>query len=368
MPSISIVIPMFNAEKYIGECLYSLLNQTFQDFEVIVVDDCSTDNSRAVVESYLDKFGERLKLERTLKNLGSPGFPRNKGLSLSRGEYISFLDADDAITPTALEELYTVAKNLNADVVACEKYYQIPNEFWNNDEFRRQLQPYTYCKGKLVTEPTFLTNNVLERLNLCNQRYFLWNCWSKLIRRDTILKNEFNFSDAPNAQDFVFTICLLCTAEKFVLVPNVVNYYRLHDGSISYNANRDEKFFRKYVKAFAAVFRYMDKFLNDRDAFRDNSYLKYIIFEICRSELLIGYILPMYNQIAAYKFDKILMEELSDGNNLALAAFTFNMSSFYYLKFIQAQKRVEDLEKTAREDKAYISELENFIAKSLDKE
>ena len=87
----------------------------------------------------------------------------------------------------------------------------------------------------------------------------------------------------------------------------------------------------------------MDKFLNARDAFRDNSYLKYTIFEICWSELL-AYILPMYNQNAVYKFDKILMEELSRGDNLALSAFTFNMSAFYLLQLAKAQQHNAELE------------------------
>ena len=344
MPAVSIIIPMYNVEKYVGECLDSILSQTFRDFEVIVVDDCSTDNSRAVVEGYVEKFGGRLKLERTLKNSGSAAAPRNKGISFSSGEYFLFLDPDDAITPTALEELYSVAKNLDADVVACERYYQIPNKLWNDSKFRRQLKPIVRPQVKFVDKPTLLTDNFLERLNLCNQRYFLWNVWSKLVRRDLILQNEIAFADTI-VDDFVLTICLLCTADRFVLVPNVINYYRVLEGTLSYNKERDEKFFRKYVKVFAAAFRYFDKFLNDRDAFRDNSYMKYIIFEICWSELLIGYILPMYNQNAAYKFDKILMEELSRGDNVALSAFTFNMSAFYRLQFAKAQQRIAELEK-----------------------
>ena len=343
MPAITVIIPMYNAEKYIGECLDSILNQTFQDFEVIVIDDCSTDNSRAVVEDYAEKFGERLKLERTLKNSGSGAFPRNKGVKFSRGEYLLIVDNDDAITPTALEELYSVAKKFSADVVACEKYYGIPNEFCHDAEYRNRLKPFTYRRRKFVDTPTLLTDDLLERLNLCNQQYFLWNLWSKLIRRDLIFKNEFNFSDTI-IDDMVFTICLLCTAERFLLVPNIVNYYRVREDSISNIKLPQEKSFRKYVKAFAAAFRYMNKFLNDRDAFRDNSYLKYLIFEILWSEL-IGYILPMYNQNAAHLFDKILCEELSRGDNVALSAFTFNMSAFYRLQFAKAQQRIAELEK-----------------------
>ena len=367
MPAISVIIPMHNVEKYIGECLDSILAQTFQDFEVIVVDDCSTDNSAAIVKNYVPKFDGRLKLAKTLKNLGNPALPRNKGLFLSHGEYISFLDSDDAITPTALEELYYVAKNLDADVVACEKYYKVPEKFWNNDEFRKQLQPLIRHPIKFVDEPTFLTNNILDRLQLCNQRYFLWNAWSKLIRRDTILENELIFADTI-VDDFIFTICLLCTAEKFVQVPNVVNYYRVLENSVSHNVYRDEKFFRKYVKAFSTAFRYFDKFLNDREQFRGNSYLKYIIFEICWSELLMGYFLPMYDQIAPHKFDKILYEELSDDDNVALSAFTFNMSAAYRLQLIKDQQHIAELEKINKENRAYISELENFVSNFLNKE
>lgn len=101
-PAVSVIIPLYNAEKYIAESLDSLLAQTFQNFEVVVVDDCSTDSSCDIVESYASKFGGRLTLSHMAKNSGSGGLPRNKGMMLSCGEYIQFLDADDTLTRTAL--------------------------------------------------------------------------------------------------------------------------------------------------------------------------------------------------------------------------------------------------------------------------
>ena len=118
---------MYNVEEYIGGCLDNVLKQTFQDFEVIVVDDCSTDDSFKIVESYVGKFGGRLTLTKLEENSGSGGLPRNKGLMLSRGEYIFFADADDALTKTALEELYTLAKDYDADLVYCEQNYESPD-------------------------------------------------------------------------------------------------------------------------------------------------------------------------------------------------------------------------------------------------
>ena len=103
---------MYNAEKFIGECLTSLANQTFQDFEVIIVDDCSTDNSLNAALTFSKIFGERLRLAKLSANSGCPGVPRNFALEAARGEYIFFLDSDDFLSGTALEELYTVAKKI----------------------------------------------------------------------------------------------------------------------------------------------------------------------------------------------------------------------------------------------------------------
>ena len=120
---ISVIIPLYNAEEYLSECLDSILAQTFQDFEVIVVDDCSTDSSCEIVESYMPKFDGRLKLYHTPKNTGSGVIARNVGLSYASGEYVYNMDNDDVITKTALEEMHTLAKKYDADVVYCEKYY-----------------------------------------------------------------------------------------------------------------------------------------------------------------------------------------------------------------------------------------------------
>ena len=232
IPSISVIIPLYNAEKYIADCLDSILAQTFQDFEVIVVDDCSTDGSPAIVESYREKFGGRLTISRMNKNSGCAAVPKNKGLTFSRGEYVSFIDADDAITPTAFEELYSVAKNFNADVVACEKYFEVPEEFWHNAEFWKELEPVTYQEAEFVTEPTLLTDNLFERVQRYYQGGYLWNVWSKLVRRNFIIENEISFAEAAVGEDMIFTGCLIFAAERYILVPNVINFYRFIDDSI----------------------------------------------------------------------------------------------------------------------------------------
>ena len=94
-PLVTVIIPMYNAEKYIAQCLESLVKQTFKNFEVIVVNDCSTDNSVAEVKKFEPQFQGRLILKSMKKNSGTPGLPRNTAIPLARGKYITFLDSDD---------------------------------------------------------------------------------------------------------------------------------------------------------------------------------------------------------------------------------------------------------------------------------
>ena len=230
IPAISVIIPFYNTEKYIAECLDSVLAQTFQDFEVIAVDDCSTDNSLKIVESYREKFGGRLKILRLKKNSGNNGIPNNTGLALSRGEYVLFMDSDDTITFDAFEKLYTVAKNFDADVVACEKYFEIPAESWYDDEFRKKLKPVSYQQGDFVDKPTLITENLSERVKACAQIKFLWNIWSKLIRRDLLIENKISITNEM-ANDMLLSCFLAYSAKRYVRVPYAVNFYRVLESS-----------------------------------------------------------------------------------------------------------------------------------------
>ena len=123
MPLITVIIPMYNAERFIKQSLESVRNQTLKDFEVIVVDDRSTDRSIELVEDMSAQFDGRLKLIKREINSGGSAIPRNVGLRLAHGKYIAFLDNDDLYTKTALEEMYSTAESANADVVHAENFF-----------------------------------------------------------------------------------------------------------------------------------------------------------------------------------------------------------------------------------------------------
>ena len=352
-PAVSVVIPMYNAEKYIGDCLESILNQTFTDFEVIVVDDCSTDNSCAVVESYIKKFGGRLKLYRMKKNSGYGSLPRNKGVTISRGEYIFFMDADDAITPTAFAELYPVAKNFNADVVHCEKYYNVPDEHWNDAEFLRQIKPYSYQRGEFVTKPTLLTEDLAVRTELFYQKKFIHSIWTNLFRRDFILENEIKMPNIAG-EDMIFLMCVLCTAKIYVIVPNVINFYRIRENSVSTEKIDAVRKFRKWFRSLQSGFKYFDEFLSERGIFSQRPDLKYFWFDTFWREICM-YFNGLYCSYPAITFNEALRAEFRRNEDFALASFVFETANIQRINAMinqqrfnqfaaQAQKRIAELE------------------------
>ena len=226
IPAISVIIPMYNAEKYISECLNSLLEQTFKNFEVIVVDDCSTDNSVEIVKNYAEKFNGRLKIMNLPTNSGTGGYlPRNRGFALSRGEYVFFVDSDDFITKTALQELYSAAKNSDADVVYIAARYQYKTD--KNPEIKFDKIGKTLREKGIEDKITLEIDNPKKILqNLLIEDALHWEPWSKFVKRDFLIKNEINFAEILSGGDFVWTIELSCRTKRFLRFVNPVYFWR----------------------------------------------------------------------------------------------------------------------------------------------
>lgn len=270
-PAISVIIPMYNAEKYIGECLTSLASQTFQDFEVIVVDDRSTDNSRAVVENFFATFGDRLNLIRLSSNSGCAAVPRNYAMTKARGKYVYFLDSDDLLTDTALAELCEVAECFNADVVHAEKclaFFEVNGKIC--------ADPVSFQEGAFVTEPTLETFDISERIKGFTQKRFMWWSWNKLFRRQYLLDNQITFPALKQFEDFVFVLKCLVTARNYVRVPFVNCCYRLREDSLSHKVQDPVSFLEDSIK----IFRVLDDFMSGEKFFRDNPQYKYPILDL----------------------------------------------------------------------------------------
>jgi len=332
-PAVSIVIPLYNAEKYIGECLESILQQTFQDFEVIVVDDCSTDNSVAVVEKFLPHFNERLKIISTEKNSGGASVPRNVGVKVSCGKYLMFVDSDDVITKTALEELYTVAEKFNADVVHCEKYLQVKTE--ENLLGRNDYELTSPNVKNLVTEPTLISENIGERIFSLQQKQFLVSLWAKLIRRDFFLENNITLLNVLG-EDMICTICLVCTAKRYLRVPNIVNIYREFEDSLSHRSKSLGEHLQIWTAALFSGISYLDKFLDNQDFFKQNINAKYVIFDTLFAEFVGNYLLKIYAKMPAPQFDELVRAEFEKvENKSAVMAFIFSKMNVLQLNLLK---------------------------------
>ena len=149
MPTISIIVPVYNAEKYLNQCIQSILNQTFSDLEVILVDDGSKDNSFEICKEF-QKIDSRIKVLNQ-ENKGA-GAARNVGLAIAKGEYIGFVDSDDWIEPNMYETLYELINKNHADMAICDLTYSSepsvnnPNiEIWDN---KKNLERFFRINGE----------------------------------------------------------------------------------------------------------------------------------------------------------------------------------------------------------------------------
>ena len=278
-PAISVIIPMYNAEKYIGACLDSILAQTFTDFEVIVVDDCSTDSSCAIVESYREKFGGRLTLLHMAQNSGHGAPPRNKGLAISRGEYIYFMDADDAVTKTAFAELYALAKEFKADVVYCEKSFDMDDDGSN-------VRTVNHQQGKLVDNPTLQPDDLNQRVQYL-LRQDIWGApWSKLVRRNLLVENAIAFQNVNPCEDYLWTLVLFFYAKKFLHVPNTVYLWRQTKKSLSRGKKTPQQLVSLWLNSAILGLKGLDNMLGGLNFFRDNPQHRYDVINHFLNKIL----------------------------------------------------------------------------------
>ena len=279
--AISVVVSLYNYEEYIGECLDSILNQTLQNFEVIVVDDCSTDNGLAVAKSYITKFDGRLKVLKTPTNTGGGGIPRNMGFNASKGEYVFFMDADDALTLTGLEEMYTPAKEYQADVVYCEKYYMsegIGQEFKDNAHIadgKIQNPPF-------VDKPTLETEDMEKRIQKVTERNYWPTAWLRLAKRDFLQENNIKFLSLIGSNDVGWVYQVLFCAKRFLRIPNICYIRRIHNKSVSFRERTTPDFVHKWLDRSVRSLKYMDDFMKGVEFFRKKPSFRY---KICKSFL-----------------------------------------------------------------------------------
>ncbi len=226
-PKVSIIVPVYKVEKYLRRCLDSILSQTFDDFEVICVNDGSPDNSIDILNEYASRDNRFCVVEQENQGLS---MARNNGKKLARGEYIYFLDSDDYIHPQLLEVSYYLAQKYDADLVNFECY----NE--KKEKFETPVIDITKVEAKITTAPLFLGyHHEKNRIHI--------NTWTKLYKKGILDGIEFiphiQFEDYPHLFE------VLKRHPKTVITQEKLYYYVNNDGSIS-NADGNPKQIKDY--------------------------------------------------------------------------------------------------------------------------
>ena len=239
MPKISIIIPVYNTEKYLVKCIDSLLYQSLEDIEIICVNDGSTDNSQKILDDYAKK-DKRIKVIHQ-KNK-KQGAARNKGMEIATGEYIGYGDSDDWVDFDYFEELYIAAKKHNLDI-ALATNVRIGNG---------------KTKKRLKIEKEQVTLKLQDKLDICNQ--FNNECpTNKIYRREFLIKNNITWPEGIYCEDKIYTLKAVFYANGIVSVPDV-NYYYFRRANSTVKSNNQSKIDKNIAK------KEVIKFLKENNA------------------------------------------------------------------------------------------------------
>lgn len=232
---VSIVIPVYNKEKHIKKCIDSVINQTYKNIELLIIDDGSTDNSGKIISEYND---ERIKYFKN--NNQGIGKTRNFGIKKSNGKYIMFLDSDDYLDTNIVKFMLNKILKDKLDMVVCD-YYEVKNT--KNNEIK--IINFENCS--IMDNPELLLS-----INL--------SPWNKIYKKSFILKNNIEFDEESKYEDVIFVIDALINAKKIGKIDKALYYYVINENSET--SIRDEKVFD--------ILKIIDKI---RNKYKDIKYL-----------------------------------------------------------------------------------------------
>ena len=209
-PKVSVIVPVYNTEKYLRKCIDSLVNQTLEDVEIVIINDGSKDSSEHIIKEYIEKYPDKF-VYRSQENSGQ-AVARNKAIELCNGEYIGFMDSDDFAKTDMFERLYNKAVETDADHVACG-FTEVTYE--NGKEI--ELQHYVASKVAYETKDMFIGALVTPVLHL--------------FKRDIIQKSQVKFPEGFIYEDTAFYLNLIPYIKKMAVIEEPLSYHVKHSNS-----------------------------------------------------------------------------------------------------------------------------------------
>lgn len=216
---VSVIVPVYNTEKYLKNCIDSLLKQNFDDYEIIVINDLSPGNAEEIIKSYNDKKIVYIK-NKTNKGIG---YNRNLGIKKAKGEYVCFIDSDDYVKEDFISKMYNYSKENNLDLCVCD--------YVNVDEEGNKLKEFNLSDFCITNYEE--NNKILCEINLAP--------WNKLYKKDMLVKNKIEFSETLKYEDLSFVALSIKNSKKIGKINEQLNYYTIHNNSET--TTRDKRVF-----------------------------------------------------------------------------------------------------------------------------
>lgn len=216
---VSVIVPVYNTEKYLKNCIDSLLKQNFEDYEIIVINDLSPGDAEEIIKSYNDKKIVYIK-NKTNKGIG---YNRNLGIKKAKGEYVCFIDSDDYVKEDFISKMYNYSKENNLDLCVCD--------YVNVDEEGNKLKEFNLSDFCITNYEE--NNKILCEINLAP--------WNKLYKKDMLVKNKIEFSETLKYEDLSFVALSIKNSKKIGKINEQLNYYTIHNNSET--TTRDKRVF-----------------------------------------------------------------------------------------------------------------------------
>ena len=258
-PKVSVIIPVYNSEKYIAKCLMSLVTQTEKEIEIIIINDGTKDDSAKIVSLFAEKDKRVVYIEQEHKLQGAA---RNAGINAAKGEYIGFVDSDDWIDQDYFEKLYAAAAKYNSDLALCT------NIRIGNGKTKKRIN---------IEKEEYITD-LQAKFDICHQ----WKdgCpTNKIYRTDFIKKHNIYYPEGVYCEDKIFTTKSLYYSKGIVTVPNIYYYYFRNPNSTVKRKNNKKKYEFDKNNARLEVLKFLKENnapIRDRDFWAKTKEIKFL--------------------------------------------------------------------------------------------
>lgn len=319
---ISVIIPIYNTEQYLKECLDSVCSQSYKDIEIICINDGSTDNSEEITRSYAQQ-DQRIKLI-SQKNQGL-SITRNNGVSQAQGEYLFFLDSDDTIEQNAIETLYNRAERTQADIVICNlnkiydsKKKEESSPFWKRIDSKGKIHE----QGEIPI--TFRPSNISDYI-------YITPCyaWNKLYKTEFLKKHEIRFVPHIIYEDIIYLTDIILSNPQMSYCCEALYNYRMRDDSLCHRTDKKQLDIIK-------VFKIIEKKLQGS---QEGKRLKSNLYHMKKYLYTWIYVKIPKEQKEEYK--KIVRKELrrKDYNRFLEITENVKIKDFFLFKIIKKNKK-----------------------------